>query len=623
MRVAARELWRRPGRFALAGGAIALLSVLLLLLGGLLDGLFLGSTGAMRAQDADVFVYSSDAQESFVRSRISPELRAEVEEVEGVDRTSGLGVALVAGSDGAPDGSDDLLDLAVIGYESSTDVLPTPPGTGEGYADRSLKARGVDEGDVVAVGPTGVEVEVVGFVEDTDYLLQGSLWVTAETWREVQSSSRPDAAVGPGVFQVVLAHGDGSVTAEELATDIDESTGGATTSLTREEAVFSLPGTREQNSTFGVLIGTGFLVVGLITALFFVLLTIERTRLFAAVKALGTPSSRLVAWSTFQATAVSAGSFLLGVIVTVPLAAVVPDAIPLRLEPGARSRRVSCCSPRPPWEASSPSVASSGSTPPAQSPRRTMTALELHDVRKVYPSGDSEVVALHDATLEVGGCELVALVGPSGSGKSTLLSIAGGLLTPTSGSVVVSGEEITGYSLKELTAFRRRHVGFVFQSVNLVPFLTAYENVMIVPDLTGSNDRDVRARAEQLLEELGLRERRDNRAGDLSGGERQRVAIGRALINRPQLVLFDEPTSALDTELGEQVMGLIRREIHDRSIAGIMVTHDRRMTEYCDRTLEISDGQLAAARIVDSTTAQRSSPQGSGMSTGLSTPPST
>jgi putative ABC transport system ATP-binding protein len=212
----------------------------------------------------------------------------------------------------------------------------------------------------------------------------------------------------------------------------------------------------------------------------------------------------------------------------------------------------------------------------------------------VYPSGEGVVVALYHAVLTVEPGELVALVGPSGSGKSTLLSIAGGLLNPSAGRVLVGGDDISELGEKERTAFRRDHIGFVFQAVNLVPFLSAQENLVLVPELTGASHRQLRDRAEQLLDELGLRERRNARASKLSGGERQRVAIGRALINQPELVLFDEPTSALDTKLGEQVMELIRREVHERGVAGVLVTHDTRMVHHCDRTVEIVDGRLAA-----------------------------
>lgn len=223
-----------------------------------------------------------------------------------------------------------------------------------------------------------------------------------------------------------------------------------------------------------------------------------------------------------------------------------------------------------------------------------MPALELTDVRKVYQSGDDDVVALDHATLTVDDGEIVSLLGPSGSGKTTLLSIAGGLLEPTEGSVKVKGEEISGYSPKQLTKFRGERVGFVFQSVNLVPFLTARENLLVVAEMAKRDGTKAKARADQLLEELGLGHRRKNTPDKLSGGERQRVAIGRALMNEPGLVLFDEPTSALDTKLGVQVMDLIRHEVSGRGFAAVIVTHDTRMAEHTDRTVRIMDGRLTS-----------------------------
>lgn len=223
-----------------------------------------------------------------------------------------------------------------------------------------------------------------------------------------------------------------------------------------------------------------------------------------------------------------------------------------------------------------------------------MNALELTDVRKVYAMGDSEVVALDHASLTIGSDEIVALVGPSGSGKTTLCSIAGGILRPTAGSVVVAGEDISGYNDAQLTRFRQRMVGFVFQSVNLVPFLTARENLIVVDELGQRRGKAAQKRADELLEELGLADRAKNLPSQLSGGQRQRVAIGRALMNEPKLVLFDEPTSALDTKLGEQVMDVIRSEMKSRGTAAIVVTHDERITHFCDRSVHIIDGVLDA-----------------------------
>jgi putative ABC transport system ATP-binding protein len=224
-----------------------------------------------------------------------------------------------------------------------------------------------------------------------------------------------------------------------------------------------------------------------------------------------------------------------------------------------------------------------------------MPALQLRNVRKTYTSGDSEIVALDHANLDVPDDEILVLLGPSGSGKTTLLSIAGGLLSASEGQVVVGGHDITEYSAKELTKFRREEVGFVFQTVNLVPFLTARENVMVAAELAGrGSERATRERADRLLDELGLSHRAANLPAQLSGGERQRVAIGRALMNEPKLILVDEPTSALDTQLGNQVMELIVGEVKARGTAAIIVTHDTRMCHYADRVVEITDGVLAA-----------------------------
>lgn len=232
---------------------------------------------------------------------------------------------------------------------------------------------------------------------------------------------------------------------------------------------------------------------------------------------------------------------------------------------------------------------------PTSSDSDSAPALRMIDVRKVYGSGDQEVVALDCDKLVIDRDEVVALVGPSGSGKTTLCSIAGGLLQATEGTVEVGGRDITDLSPSDLTDFRRTEVGFVFQTVNLVPFLTARENLLVVDELGGRRNRNAsraKERADQLLEELDLSDRADNLSSELSGGQRQRVAIGRALMNDPSLVMFDEPTSALDSKLGDQVVRLIRDEMKARGTSAIIVTHDDRITHYADRTIHIEDGSI-------------------------------
>lgn len=223
-----------------------------------------------------------------------------------------------------------------------------------------------------------------------------------------------------------------------------------------------------------------------------------------------------------------------------------------------------------------------------------MSVLSLTEVTHRYGDGPAEVTALDHIDLVVDADELVAVVGPSGSGKSTLLAVAGALLTPSSGHVHIGGTDLTRTSPKQRTEVRRNLVGFVFQSVNLVPFLTALENLVVVAELAGHR-ADARTRARVLLDRLGIADRADRLPSELSGGERQRVATGRALMNRPLLLLVDELTAALDSHRGAQVMDLLRTEVKHEQTAAIVVTHDLRVASAADRVLELVDGTLSSA----------------------------
>lgn len=223
-----------------------------------------------------------------------------------------------------------------------------------------------------------------------------------------------------------------------------------------------------------------------------------------------------------------------------------------------------------------------------------MPALTIAKARKEFPSGDDTIVAVDDVDVSVDDGEFLVLEGPSGSGKTTLLTLAGALSTPTSGSIRLGDVELGDLEGNERSAVRRDRIGFVFQSVNLIPFLSARENLLSVRQLGGGRlDAAARDRADELLEDLGLGGRGDNVPDELSGGQRQRVAIGRALMNDPDLLLVDEPTSALDSELGRQVVELLRDEVDRRGVAAIMVTHDDRVTDLGDRIVRMVDGRLA------------------------------
>lgn len=224
-----------------------------------------------------------------------------------------------------------------------------------------------------------------------------------------------------------------------------------------------------------------------------------------------------------------------------------------------------------------------------------MTALDLRRVSKVYGEGPSEVHALRGIDLSVEEGELVAVMGPSGSGKSTLLSIAGSLEEPTTGEVLVGGVPLAGMSADERARLRRRSIGFVFQDFNLLPGLSAAENVSLPLELDGVNARAARADAMKALDELGLDDRADRFPDELSGGERQRVAIARAVVGDRRLLLADEPSGALDSVNGEGVMRLIRAACQ-RGVAGVIVTHDAQLASWADRVVFLRDG-----RVVDQT----------------------
>ena len=219
-----------------------------------------------------------------------------------------------------------------------------------------------------------------------------------------------------------------------------------------------------------------------------------------------------------------------------------------------------------------------------------MTILETKDLRKVYGSGDTEVRALDGVDLTVEKDEFVAVVGTSGSGKSTLLHMLGGLDRPTGGTVTVDGKELSAMRDEELTIFRRRKIGFVFQNYNLVPVLNVYENIVLPIQLDG-NAPD-KAYVERIIETLGLEAKLQNLPNNLSGGQQQRVAIARALAAKPAIILADEPTGNLDSATSLDVMGLLKVTAQKFSQTIVMITHNEELAQMADRIIRIEDGRI-------------------------------
>jgi putative ABC transport system ATP-binding protein len=223
----------------------------------------------------------------------------------------------------------------------------------------------------------------------------------------------------------------------------------------------------------------------------------------------------------------------------------------------------------------------------------TPAAIRAVDLTRTFEVGETTVEALRCINLEVTKGQFVALVGPSGSGKSTLLNLVGGLDRPTGGQLWIDGVELSASKEKALTEHRRRRVGFVFQSFNLLPRSTAVENVALPLMFVGVNEQERTERATQLLAQVGLSDRMDHRPTQLSGGEQQRVAIARALVNRPAIILADEPTGNIDTTTGAEIMDLLRRLNREQGVTLLLVTHDPEAASFADRIIQLRDGQIA------------------------------
>jgi putative ABC transport system ATP-binding protein len=223
-------------------------------------------------------------------------------------------------------------------------------------------------------------------------------------------------------------------------------------------------------------------------------------------------------------------------------------------------------------------------------PVATQQVVAADSIARRYGEGESAVDALRGVSLQIMSGELSAVMGPSGSGKSTLMHILAGLDRPTSGRVYISGQDITEMNDNELTLLRRKHIGFIFQFFNLLPMLTAEENILLPLSLAG--EKPDSEWVEQLIENVGLADRRKHRPSELSGGQQQRVAIARSLVTRPTVLFADEPTGNLDSQTSEEILELLRRSVDDYGQTIVMVTHDAAAAAIGDRTMFLADGEL-------------------------------
>jgi len=323
MRLALREMRRRPSRFAVATAILALIALLLMVLGGLLDGLVAGSTGALRAQRGQLIVYSSSSQESLVRSRITPAVRRVVEDTIGPGQVGGLG-SVQLGARVKGHGPRDLVPVVLFGYELAPRGLPDAmPPNGRVYADSSLRSEGVMQDSILRLGPARTPVQVIGFIDDSRYSGQGTLWGSLETWRSVLAANRPGERVGQGVDQALVVRVGGE-DAGTQAREVDRATKGATKTLTIPEAINALPGVSQQKTVFNQIIGITVFIAVVVVALFFAIITVERIGLYGVLKAIGASSRILFAGVLLQALVVALIASVIGVAASVVLSAAIP-----------------------------------------------------------------------------------------------------------------------------------------------------------------------------------------------------------------------------------------------------------------------------------------------------------
>jgi putative ABC transport system permease protein len=331
MKLALREMRRRPGRFVTATVILTLIALLLMFLGGLLDGLIDRSTSAIEAQRGEVVVFSSTSQSSFPSSRLTGAERDAIAAVPGVGEVGGLSVSQL-GARVPGNGPRDLLDVALFGYEIPPEGVPDPPAAGEAWADESLRELGVTEGVTLELGPARSPMKIAGFVSGLAYSGQGTLWTSPDSRREVQNANRPDAREGDGVFQGFVVTGTGDADAAALAARIDQATDGATASLSVTAAAAAQPGVEQQTSTFNQIIGVTVVIAIVVVALFFALLIVERTALYGVLKAMGARSSTLFGGVVLQAVVVTAIASAIGAGVSLAVASVIPaGGIPFQI----------------------------------------------------------------------------------------------------------------------------------------------------------------------------------------------------------------------------------------------------------------------------------------------------
>ena len=584
MFLAIEEMRQNKLRYGLILGLLILIFYLVFFLTGLAYGLMQENKTAVDKWQADYVLLNSESNRLITASKIDTALLDQVDAGDKALIRQQAGVAYVD-KDAATDEKEKVNIFAV---ETDSFIVPNIvegrlyEKTGEVVVDKTLsEVEDFGIGDQIYLSGSDEKVTIVGYTDNAYFGVAPVVYMGFDAFSELMQTDKQQAATS-SLASAIVIRGDVSSVPDELE------------KVAIADFIEYLPGYKAQNITFGFMIGFLVVISAIVIGIFIFVLTTQKSPIFGLMKIQGL-SNGYISGSVLAQTFLLAGlGTVVGLAGTYLSSLVLPSAVPFENN----------------WTfyiviglalvifallGASFSVRSIFKVDPLQnlSQEVVMKTLIFESISKTFQDGSQTITALKPTNFSIEEGEFVAIIGPSGSGKSTFLTLAGGLQTPTTGRVLINQSDYSDLPEKKRAQLRYKDIGFVLQASNLIPFLTVEKQLTLVDKVNKKTDPN---KHQKLLADLGVAHLKNKFPKDLSGGERQRVAIARALYNDPALILADEPTASLDSNRAFEVVELLAKEAKERNKSIIMVTHDQRMIEKCDKVYEMKDGVLTQVR---------------------------
>ena len=582
--LAIEEMRQNKLRYGLILGLLILIFYLVFFLTGLAYGLMQENKTAVDKWQADYVLLNSESNRLITASKIDTALLDQVDAGDKALIRQQAGVAYVD-KDAATDEKEKVNIFAV---ETDSFIVPNIvegrlyEKTGEVVVDKTLsEVEDFGIGDQIYLSGSDEKVTIVGYRDNAYFGVAPVVYMDFDAFSELMQADKQQAATS-SLASAIVIRGDASSVPDELE------------KVAIADFIENLPGYKAQNITFGFMIGFLVVISAIVIGIFIFVLTTQKSPIFGLMKIQGL-SNGYISGSVLAQTFLLAGlGTVVGLAGTYLSSLVLPSAVPFENN----------------WTfyiviglalvvfallGASFSVRSIFKVDPLQnlSQEVVMKTLIFESISKTFQDGSQTITALKPTNFSIEEGEFVAIIGPSGSGKSTFLSLAGGLQTPTTGRELINQSDYSDLPEKKRAQLRYKDIGFVLQASNLIPFLTVEKQLTLVDKINKKADPN---KHQELLADLGVAHLKNKFPKDLSGGERQREAIARALYNDPALILADEPTASLDSNRAFEVVELLAKEAKERNKSIIMVTHDQRMIEKCDKVYEMKDGVLTQVR---------------------------